>query len=120
VHRATLAKDTIEALRRDGLLPSGAQVVSSWHLREGHGYPTPSLGRDEALATIHAALEPHGIFSRGRFGAWKYEVSNQDHSSMQGMELVDRLLGVGEGDEPTLNRPSDVNGGAFAQRPGPA
>jgi protoporphyrinogen oxidase len=117
VHRATLAKDTIEALRRDGLLPAAAQVVSSWHLREGHGYPTPSLGRDEALATVHAALEPLGIYSRGRFGAWKYEVSNQDHSCMQGMELVDRLLGVGEGDEPTLNRPSFVNGGAFARRP---
>jgi protoporphyrinogen oxidase len=117
VHRATLAKDTIEALRRDGLLPAGAQVVSSWHLREGHGYPTPSLGRDEALATVYAALEPLGIYSRGRFGAWKYEVSNQDHSCMQGMELVDRLLAVGEGDEPTLNRSSFVNGGAFARRP---
>jgi hypothetical protein len=34
------------------------------------------------------------------------------------MELVDRLLEVGDGDEPTLNRPSYVNGGAFAQRPG--
>jgi hypothetical protein len=36
---------------------------------------------------------------------------------MQGMELVDRLLAVGEGDEPTLNRSSFVNGGAFARRP---
>ena len=32
-------------------------------------------------------------------------------------ELVDRLLGAGDGDEPTLNRPDYVNGGAFAARP---
>ena len=33
---------------------------------------------------------------------------------MQGVELVDRLLDAGDGDEPTLNRPDRVNAGAFA------
>jgi hypothetical protein len=37
-------------------------------------------------------LESNGIYSRGRFGAWKYEVSNTDHSLMQGVEWVDHLL----------------------------
>src|SRR5439155_1413402 len=95
----TLRDETHAAMRRDGLL-GGAEVVSFWHRREAHGYPTPFLGRDETLAAILPALEACRVYSRGRFGAWKYEVSNQDHSCMQGVELVDRLLGVGEGDEP--------------------
>ena len=109
----SLRGETLAAMKRDGLLGE-AEVVSFWHRREEHGYPTPFVGRDETLATVLPGLEARRVYSRGRFGAWKYEVSNQDHSCMQGVELVDRLLGVGPGDEPTLNRPDYVNGGAFA------
>ena len=56
-------------------------------------------------------LEANGVYSRGRFGAWKYEVSNQDHSFMQGVEVVNRLAGIG--DEPTIDRPSYANSGVF-------
>ena len=86
-------------------------IVSRWHHMERYGYPTPTVHRDEALSVVHAGLEPLRVFSRGRFGAWKYEVSNQDHSFMQGVELADRLMGAG--DEPTLTTPALVNGGAF-------
>jgi UDP-galactopyranose mutase len=53
-----------------------------------HGYPIPFLGRDAVLSQAQHALQAQGIFSRGRFGGWKYEVSNQDHSFMQGMETI--------------------------------
>ena len=92
VDRGTLMERTLAALRADGMIPGGAKVVSTWQRRLGHGYPTPFLGRDGVLNTIHTDLEAKTIFSRGRFGAWKYEVSNQDHSFMQGVELADRLL----------------------------
>ena len=49
--------------------------------------------RDKALPTIHPWLESKNIFSRGRFGAWRYEVGNMDHSVAQGVEWVDRILG---------------------------
>jgi protoporphyrinogen oxidase len=117
VNRETLFDDVIAAMHRDRLI-GHSTIVSRWHHFERYGYPTPSLGRKAALSVIHAGLEPLRVFSRGRFGAWTYEVSNQDHSFMQGVELADRLTGVGE--EHTLPRPDYVNGGAFLRRSEPA
>ena len=105
---------TLEALRKDGFIGPRSRIVNLWHRREEHGYPTPFLGRDAVLASLLPALERWRVYPRGRFGAWKYEVSNQDHSFMQGVEVVNRLLGLG--DEPTLTQPSLVNGGAFARQ----
>ncbi len=84
--------DVVAGCRAAGLLGPAARILSTWHARLEHGYPTPWLGRDEILEPIHDALERVAIFSRGRFGAWKYEVSNQDHSTMQGVEAVDAIL----------------------------
>jgi protoporphyrinogen oxidase len=92
VDTAALAEDTIRALERDGLMPADAPLRSVWRQTLLRGYPVPTLGRDAALEALHAALEPLRIHSRGRFGGWKYEVSNQDHSFMQGAELVEHLL----------------------------
>ena len=79
----------------------------TWHTRLEHGYPIPSRRRDRALSGILSTFEGRGVLSRGRFGAWKYEVSNQDHSFMQGVELADRLL-VGE-PETTVAAPDRAN-----------
>jgi protoporphyrinogen oxidase len=98
---------TIEGLMRTGLLSDPGAVVSRWHFRAPYGYPVPSLHRDEALGEILPALECRGVYSRGRFGAWKYEVSNQDHTFMQGVEVMNRIL-RGE-PEQTLPFPVVVN-----------
>jgi protoporphyrinogen oxidase len=82
---------TIRALTRAHLVDRRSRVVSLWHRRLEHGYPTPFRERNMCLAAIVPALERERVFSRGRFGGWKYEVSNQDHSFMQGVELIDFL-----------------------------
>lgn len=68
------------------------RVVSSYHRQVSYSYPIPTLNRDRALAVLQPALMKHGIHSRGRFGAWRYEVGNMDHSVMMGVEAVDHIL----------------------------
>lgn len=107
VDRERVLDSAINGMLATGLIQSRNEIVDSWHYIAEHGYPTPTLERDEVLDEVLVALEQLQIFSRGRFGAWKYEVSNQDHSLMQGVELIDRL--AGQGKEETLWEPDRVN-----------
>jgi protoporphyrinogen oxidase len=85
-------RDQVEgALRRIGFIPPQTKVVSVFSSAIEHGYPAPFAGRDDLLNQVQRELELIEIYSRGRFGGWRYEVSNQDHAFMQGMEIVDRL-----------------------------
>jgi protoporphyrinogen oxidase len=107
VDARNVVAETIEGLLNVGLVERRELVHHSWYQRLERGYPTPSLGRDDALATIQTVFDERNVLSRGRFGAWKYEVSNQDHSFAQGVEAVDRWLdGV---HEKTINHPEIVN-----------
>ena len=77
--------EELEFLRRD-------RIVSVWSKGMSYAYPLPFLGRDVLLREVHAYLEAKDIFSRGRFGGWRYEIGNTDHSFMQGVEAVNRIL----------------------------
>lgn len=102
VSQATIIEETIQGLKNCKLI-SNEKILSKWHFKAVQGYPTPSLDRDEILKKLLPSLEKKGIYSRGRFGAWLYEVSNQDHTFMQGVEWVDMIVN-GE-DEKTFKRP---------------
>jgi protoporphyrinogen oxidase len=106
--------DVVRGLIATSLLSTEQQVHHVWNTRLEYGYPVPSLHRDRGLSGMQDLLEARDVYSRGRFGAWKYEVSNQDHSFAQGVEAVNAWL---DGDEEaTLRRPDEVN----ARRPVPA
>lgn len=107
----TVAERCIEGLRRCGLIEADGKVVHVWQRRLEYAYPVPSLRRDDALNAILPALEKLSIYSRGRFGAWKYEVGNMDHSFLQGIELANRI--AYDTPETTLHCPSIVNAGTF-------
>ncbi|MGD1916403.1 MAG: protoporphyrinogen/coproporphyrinogen oxidase [Phycisphaerales bacterium] len=94
VDASEVVQDTIAGLENAGLLEPGERddIVSTWHHAVEYSYPTPSVDRDERLSVAIPWLESHQIYSRGRFGMWKYEVANTDHTLMQGVEVVDRLL----------------------------
>ena len=97
LRRTDVVNGTIAALSSNDLIPQGTPIISTWHHYLEYGYPTPFLGRDNVLDKIHSELARFNIYSRGRFGGWKFEVSDQDHSAMQGVELVNKiLLGVPE------------------------
>jgi protoporphyrinogen oxidase len=69
-----------------------AKVISRYQRVVGYSYPIPTLGRDRALEVLQPALFEKGIYSRGRFGAWRYEIGNMDHSVMMGVEAVNHIV----------------------------
>ncbi len=94
VNRDEIIGMTLAGLRNSKLLneEDEARIESLYLMDVDYLLPVPSLGRNEALRTIHRFLEGRKIYSRGRFGGWKYEVGNMDHSVMQGVEWVHRVL----------------------------
>jgi protoporphyrinogen oxidase len=91
VDRDKLIEDTIKGMLNTQLIDSKEAVVSTWQYTTEYGYPIPCSDRNGILEEVLPAMEELGVYSRGRFGAWKYEVSNQDHSAMQGVEWVNRM-----------------------------
>jgi len=92
VNQATLVDEVIDGALNTRLIADRTEIASVWSYRAPYGYPTPGLHRDEVLAELIPEFERWGVYSRGRFGMWKYEVSNQDHSYMQGVEIIERLV----------------------------
>ena len=90
--KSNLVNKVIDGLITSELIQSRDQVVNKWYKIVEYGYPTPTIGRDSTLNKLLPALYNLNILSRGRFGAWQYEVGNMDHSYMQGLEAASHIL----------------------------
>ena len=89
-----LEERAVKGLIDAGLFPKekARNIISRWGMSSEYGYPIPCLDRDRILTMIQPYLEDRNVYSRGRFGGWKYEVGNMDHSLMQGVEWVERMV----------------------------
>lgn len=114
VDEKNLIRDSIQGLVNTEMIRPDDEIVSTYHRKFDFGYPTPTLERDGVLKQLLPALQDRGIFSRGRFGAYKYEVGNQDHSFMQGVEAADAVAHGAI--ELTVNFPDFVNGRSNTER----
>jgi protoporphyrinogen oxidase len=103
VDSGRVIEETIAGLVNTKLISERDQgdIVDVHVISREYTYPIPSLERDAALKEIHPYLESKDIYSRGRFGAWRYEVGNMDHSVAQGVEWVERVLLGNRDDELT-------------------
>jgi len=85
-------RQTVAGLVNSGIIRDKRKIISRFNFYSEYFYPVPTLSRDSALSGIQEYLMRQELFSRGRFGAWKYELSSMDQSFMMGKEAVDRIV----------------------------
>jgi len=90
--RSGLEERVRRALRETGLADPDARVVSTHAIDIEYAYPVPTRSRDAALAVVQRWLLERRIYSRGRFGAWRYEAGNMDHAVKMGIDVARLLL----------------------------
>jgi UDP-galactopyranose mutase len=88
----------IEGLVETGLIDRDVPIVSTHLIDVDYAYPIPTLERDAALAVVQPWLMEREIYSRGRFGSWRYEIGNMDHAAKMGIDAA-RLLVEGRPEE---------------------
>ena len=90
--RAELEQRVVAGLVTGGVVDELGPVVSLHTVDAPYAYPLPTVDRDPALAVVQPWLEERAIFSRGRFGSWRYEIGNMDHAVKMGVDVARRLV----------------------------
>jgi hypothetical protein len=85
-----------EGLRSSGVVEGRPQVATAMVVDIDYAYPVPTLKRDSALQTIQPWLMKHGLYSRGRFGSWRYEIGNMDHAVKMGVDVARHIVSGAE------------------------
>lgn len=86
-------EERVESGLRAAGVVEGRPSIASMHVIDiDYAYPVPTLKRDASLRTIQPWLMDHDIFSRGRFGSWRYEIGNMDHAVKMGIDIAARIV----------------------------
>jgi len=94
VNKKSLIRETINSLIDTGLLlESDRELIESIFCFEAeYAYPIPTLDRDRTLDKIDGFLKRYNVFSRGRFGSFRYERGNMDDCFMQGYAVAKQIV----------------------------
>jgi protoporphyrinogen oxidase len=93
-----LEDEVVTGLVRAGVVEPDLPLASVHRVDVPYAYPVPTRGRDRALGAIQPWLQERGIYSRGRFGSWRYEIGNMDHAVKMGIDAA-RLIVEGRPEE---------------------
>ena len=82
VNKKTIVEKTIQGLIKSNLMTEQdrSRIVSTYLIDAPYSFPIPFLARDKLLREIHNFLMRNN------------EVGNMDHSVLQGIEVVERIL----------------------------
>jgi UDP-galactopyranose mutase len=97
-----LEQEVLDSLVSTGLTERDVPIASMHTIDIEYAYPIPTLDRDRALDVIQPWLMERQIYSRGRFGSWRYEIGNMDHAAKMGIDAA-RLLVDGQPEEVWLS-----------------
>ena len=90
--RAGHEQTVVGGLVTAGLIDNAVPIASLHTIDVAYAYPIPTLQRDAALRVVQPWLMEHGIYSRGRFGSWRYEIGNMDHAAKMGVDVARFLI----------------------------
>ena len=88
---AQVASTVVDELIEFGLIDSPEAIESVSVKRVGTGQIIYDLNRREALSTVNAFLNKHGVERAGRYAEWKYLMT--DACTLSGRRIASRLSG---------------------------
>lgn len=91
ISEATIMDEAIRDACAVGLLRGNDEIVSLHMTEMTHGHPLPTLDSETKVDEALKWLQSKGIYSRGRFGSFKYHLGDLDHCFIQGVEAADNI-----------------------------
>jgi protoporphyrinogen oxidase len=89
---SVLEERVVRGLVTAGVVEELGPLASVHTVDAPYAYPVPTLDRDRALGVVQPWLMERGIYSRGRFGSWRYEIGNMDHAVKMGIDVARFLV----------------------------